>query len=40
MGINPAMLAKAVPFLTGYLKKNGGKAVGGLLGQVFKTTGK
>jgi hypothetical protein len=37
MGINPAMLAKAIPFLTGYLKKNGGDVVGGLLGQVFKT---
>jgi len=37
MGINPAMLAKAIPFLSGYLKKNGGNAVGVLLGQVFKT---
>ena len=37
MGINPAMLAKAIPFLSGYLKKNGGSAVGGLIGQVFKT---
>jgi hypothetical protein len=40
MGINPAMLAKAIPFLSGYLKKNGGNAVGGLLGQVFKTGNK
>jgi hypothetical protein len=37
MGINPAMLAKAIPFLTGYLKKNGGDSMGALLGQVFKT---
>ena len=37
MGINPAMLGKAIPFLAGYLKKNGGKAVEALLGQVFKT---
>lgn len=37
MGINPGMLAKALPFLSGYLKKNGGQAVGALLGQVFKT---
>jgi hypothetical protein len=31
------MLAKAIPFLTGYLKKNGGDSMGALLGQVFKT---
>jgi hypothetical protein len=37
MGINPGMVAKAIPFLTGYLKKNGGKGVGALIGQVFKT---
>ena len=37
MGINPAMLAKAIPFLSGYLKKNGGNMASVLLGQVFKT---
>ena len=37
MGINPGMLAKAIPFLSGYLKKNGGNAASVLLGQVFKT---
>lgn len=37
MGINPAMIGKAIPFLTEYLKKNGGKAVSGMLGQVFKS---
>ena len=37
MGISPAMIGKAIPFLSGYLKKNGGKAAGAVLGQVFKT---
>jgi hypothetical protein len=37
LGIKPEMIAKAVPFLSGYLKKNGGKAVGAVLGSVFKT---
>ena len=36
LGIKPEMIAKAVPFLSGYLKKHGGAAVGGLLGGVFK----
>jgi hypothetical protein len=36
LGIKPEMIAKAVPFLSGYLKKYGGDAVGGLLGGVFK----
>jgi len=31
------MITKAIPFLTGYLKKNGGKGIGALIGQVFKT---
>ena len=37
MGINPARIGKAIPFLMDYLKKNGGKAIEALLGQVFKT---
>jgi hypothetical protein len=37
LGIKPEMIAKAVPFLSGYLKKYGGAAVGGLLGGLFKT---
>ena len=37
LGIKPEMMAKAVPFLSGYLKKHGGAAVGALLGGVFKT---
>jgi len=36
LGIKPEMIAKAVPFLSGYLKKHGGEAVGALLGGVFK----
>jgi hypothetical protein len=31
------MIAKALPFLSGYLKKYGGAAVGSLLGGLFKT---
>lgn len=38
LGIKPDMIVKAVPFLSGYLKKHGGAAVGGLLGSVFKTS--
>jgi len=38
LGIKPEMIAKAVPFLSGYLKKNGGgSSVAALLGSVFKT---
>ena len=37
LGINPEMIAKAIPFLSGYLKKYGGGAVGSLLGGLFKT---
>jgi hypothetical protein len=37
LGIKPEMIAKAVPFLSGYLKKYGGGSVGGLLGGLFGT---
>ena len=37
LGIKPNMIAKAIPFLSGYLKKLGGADVGALLGGVFKT---
>ena len=37
LGIKPEMITKAVPFLSGYLKKYGGDAVGSLLGGLFKT---
>ena len=37
IGIKPDMIMKAVPFLSGYLKKHGSAAIGGLLGSVFKT---
>lgn len=37
LGIKPEMIAKAVPFLSGYLKKHGGAALGSLLGGVFKS---
>jgi hypothetical protein len=37
MGIKPDMLMKAVPYLSGYLKKHGGATLGSLLGGVFKT---
>jgi len=36
LGIKPDMIAKAIPFLSDYLKKYGGTAVSGLLGSVFK----
>jgi hypothetical protein len=37
LGIKPEMIAKALPFLSGYLKKYGGAAIGQLLGGLFKT---
>jgi hypothetical protein len=37
MGIKPDMIMKAVPYLSGYLKKHGGAAVGSLLGGLLKT---
>ena len=37
MGIKPDMIAKAVPYLTGYLKKHGTKGLGSLIGGVLKT---
>ena len=40
LGISPEMLAKAVPFLSGYLKKYGGAAVASMLGGLFKGSGK
>ncbi len=36
MGIKPDMIMKAVPYLSGYLKKHGGAALGSLLGGLFK----
>jgi hypothetical protein len=36
LGIKPEMIAKAIPFLAGYLKKYGGDAVASLLGGLFK----
>jgi hypothetical protein len=36
LGITPELIAKAVPFLTGYLKKYGGANIGSLLGGLFK----
>jgi hypothetical protein len=36
LGITPEMLAKALPFLTGYLKKFGGEALDKMLGGLFK----
>jgi hypothetical protein len=36
LGIKPEMIAKAIPFLSGYLKKYGGDAVASLLGGLFK----
>ena len=36
LGIKPEMIAKAIPFLSGYLKKHGGAAIGSLLGGLFK----
>jgi hypothetical protein len=37
LGIKPDMIMKAVPYLSGYLKKHGGEALGSLLGGVLKT---
>ena len=37
LGIKPEMITKAIPFLSGYLKKYGGDAMGSLLGGLFKT---
>ena len=37
LGIKPDMIAKAVPYLSGYLKKHGTAALGPLLEGVFKT---
>ena len=37
LGIKPEMIAKALPFLSGFLKKYGGAALGSLLGGMFKT---
>jgi hypothetical protein len=37
MGIKPDMIAKAVPYLSGYLKKHGTAALGSLIGGVLKT---
>ena len=37
LGIKPDMIVKAVPFLSGYLKKYGGANLGSLLGGLFKT---
>ena len=36
MGIKPDMIAKAVPYLSGYLKKHGTAALGSLIGGVLK----
>jgi hypothetical protein len=37
MGITPDMIAKAVPYLSGYLKKHGTAALGSLIGGLLKT---
>ena len=37
MGIKPEMIAKAVPYLSGYLKKHGTAALGSLIGGLLKT---
>ena len=37
LGIKPEMLLKALPFLSGYLKRFGGADLGALLGGLFKT---
>ena len=39
LGFGPDMIAKAVPFLSGYLKKYGGAGLGSLLGGLFKGAG-
>ena len=38
LGISPDMIMKAVPFLSGYLKKYGGAAAAGMLEGLFKKT--
>jgi hypothetical protein len=37
LGIKPDMIVKAIPFLSEYLKKYGGAALGSVLGGLFKT---
>ena len=37
MGIKPDMIAKAVPYLSGYLKKHGSAGLGSLIGGLLKT---
>ena len=37
LGVKPDMITKAIPYLSGYLKKHGGDVLGSLLGGVFKT---
>jgi hypothetical protein len=39
LGISPEMIAKALPFLSGYLKKYGGAALASVLGGLFKGAG-
>ena len=39
LGINPEMIAKALPFLSGFLKKYGGSALGSLFESLFKGAG-
>ena len=39
LGIKPEMIAKALPFLAGYLKKYGGAALASILGGLFKGAG-
>ena len=38
MGISPEMIAKAVPYLSGYLKKHGTAGLGSLIGGLLKTS--
>ena len=38
LGISPDMIMKALPFLSGYLKKYGGAAAAGMLEGLFKKT--
>jgi hypothetical protein len=40
LGISPEMIAKALPFLSGFLKKYGGTALGSLFESLFKGAGK
>jgi len=37
MGVKPDMIAKAVPYLSGYLKKHGTAGLGSLIGGLLKT---